>query len=77
MPELPDVEIFKRYVDATALHQTIKEVLVKSPQILRGVSPQTLAQKLQGTSLRPLGATGNSCSSSWRSMGGVSCCTSG
>ena len=51
MPELPDVEIFKRYVDATALHQTIKEVSAKSRQILRGVSPQTLAQKLQGHQL--------------------------
>lgn len=26
MPELPDVEIFKRYLDATALHQKIKQV---------------------------------------------------
>jgi formamidopyrimidine-DNA glycosylase len=51
MPELPDVEVFKRYVDSTALHQTISEVSVKSRQILRGVSPQTLVQKLQGHQL--------------------------
>ncbi|MFW6324478.1 MAG: DNA-formamidopyrimidine glycosylase family protein, partial [Desulfovibrionales bacterium] len=26
MPELPDVEVFKRYLDATALHKTIAAV---------------------------------------------------
>ena len=51
MPELPDVEVFKRYADSTALYQTINEVSVKSYQILRGVSPQTLVQKLQGHQL--------------------------
>src|SRR6266566_470619 len=31
MPELPDVETFKRYLDATSLHQRIAEVgLVKN-----------------------------------------------
>jgi len=26
MPELPDVEVFKRYLDATSLHQKIEAV---------------------------------------------------
>ena len=30
MPELPDVETFKRYLDATSLHQPIKGVEVRS-----------------------------------------------
>jgi len=29
MPELPDVETFKRYLDATALHQKIQKVHVR------------------------------------------------
>src|SRR5260370_676109 len=52
MPELPDVEILKRYLDATALHQQIEAVSVKNPQILPYLSPQTLARKLRGHKLR-------------------------
>ena len=47
MPELPDVEVFKRYLDATALHKTITAVKVKSARILEGVSPQRLQEKLR------------------------------
>jgi formamidopyrimidine-DNA glycosylase len=47
MPELPDVESFKRYVDSTALHQTIRSVTVRSRKILRSVSPQRLMRALQ------------------------------
>ncbi|MFN2267839.1 MAG: DNA-formamidopyrimidine glycosylase family protein [Desulfonatronovibrio sp.] len=28
MPELPDVEVFRRYLNSTALHKTIEEVEV-------------------------------------------------
>ena len=38
MPELPDVEVFKRYLDSTALHKTIIAVEVKSAAILEGVT---------------------------------------
>jgi formamidopyrimidine-DNA glycosylase len=31
MPELPDVETYKRYLNATSLHQEINEVEVRSP----------------------------------------------
>jgi len=42
---LPDVEVFKRYVDATLLHQKIRSVEVRNEKILGGVS----AHRLQGT----------------------------
>jgi formamidopyrimidine-DNA glycosylase len=48
MPELPDVEVFKRYLDATALHKTIAAVKVKSARILEGVSSQKLRQTMKG-----------------------------
>ena len=33
MPELPDVETFKRYIDSTALHKTIKNTTVSNTKI--------------------------------------------
>jgi len=48
MPELPDVEVFKRYLDATALHKTITEVEVETAQILEGVSISKLQKSLKG-----------------------------
>lgn len=46
MPELPDVEIFKEYFQATALHQEIDGIEVKSTDVLEGVSKQRLVEKL-------------------------------
>jgi formamidopyrimidine-DNA glycosylase len=48
MPELPDVEIFKQYLDATSLHRTIKEVQITDDRILHGISPQKIRSKLKG-----------------------------
>jgi formamidopyrimidine-DNA glycosylase len=48
MPELPDVETFKRYLDATSLHQRISGVDVKSAYVLKGVSARELARRLKG-----------------------------
>jgi formamidopyrimidine-DNA glycosylase len=48
MPELPDVETFRRYLDATSLHQEIEKVEVRSRQILEGVSAQELKDGLEG-----------------------------
>jgi len=42
MPELPDVEIFKQYFDATALHQTITAVYVGDHRILQDLSENDL-----------------------------------
>jgi len=48
MPELPDVESFKRYLDATSLHQRIAHVDVLSAYVLKGISARELAQRLKG-----------------------------
>jgi formamidopyrimidine-DNA glycosylase len=48
MPELPDVEIFKRYLDATSLHQCIDDVDVRNAYILRETSARELARGLKG-----------------------------
>ena len=48
MPELPDVETFKQYFDATSLHQRIDDVDVRDAYILKGVSARELARGLKG-----------------------------
>jgi formamidopyrimidine-DNA glycosylase len=50
MPELPDVESFKRYLNATSLHQRITSVDVWSAYVLKGVSARELAGRLKGRS---------------------------
>jgi len=54
MPELPDVEVFRRYLNATALHQEIKAVTVRSQKILDGISIKRLKASLEG---RPFNST--------------------
>ncbi len=54
MPELPDVEVFRRYFNATALHQKIGSVSVHSNRILNGISPKRLKAALEG---HPFSAT--------------------
>jgi formamidopyrimidine-DNA glycosylase len=48
MPELPEVETFRRYFDRTSLHQKIKEVRLYSPEMIRGISPKKLREELKG-----------------------------
>lgn len=48
MPELPEVETFKRYLDNTSLHQPISGVDVRSAYVLKGVSARELARRLKG-----------------------------
>jgi formamidopyrimidine-DNA glycosylase len=48
LPELPDVESFKKYLDATSLHKKIEKVEVKTPEILGNTSAQKLQDKLVG-----------------------------
>lgn len=50
MPELPDVERFKTYVDETALHQEIAKVQVTDAAALEDVSQRTFRQTLRGRS---------------------------
>lgn len=49
MPELPDVEVLRRYVDSTSLHRRIDDLLVRS-QLVEG-SPQTIRRHLRGSTL--------------------------
>jgi formamidopyrimidine-DNA glycosylase len=48
MPELPEVETFKRYLDSTSLHQRITHVEVRDAYVLKHVSARGLARWLKG-----------------------------
>ena len=48
MPELPDVELFKRHLDATCLGRSIRRVIIGDTRILAGDSASELAQCLEG-----------------------------
>ena len=48
MPELPDVEMFKRYLDATSLHQRIDDIGGRNAYVLKDTSPRELARELKG-----------------------------
>jgi formamidopyrimidine-DNA glycosylase len=48
MPELPEVETFKRYLDSTSLHQRITNVDVRDAYVLKHVSMRQLARRLKG-----------------------------
>jgi formamidopyrimidine-DNA glycosylase len=47
MPELPDVETFKQYLDATSLHQRIDDVAVRNAHVLKEVTARELARALK------------------------------
>ncbi|WP_016698973.1 Fpg/Nei family DNA glycosylase [Actinoalloteichus spitiensis] len=51
MPELPDVEGFRRVVVEHALGRPVRDVVVFDPGILHGVSPEDLALALRGRRL--------------------------
>jgi formamidopyrimidine-DNA glycosylase len=48
MPELPDVETYRRYLKATALHQEIAKVHVEDARLLAGITAQALGRALVG-----------------------------
>ncbi|MGM0399733.1 MAG: DNA-formamidopyrimidine glycosylase [Chloroflexota bacterium] len=50
MPELPDVEALRQYLQATSLHQEIGDVEVRSDQVLEGTSGEVLKETLVGRS---------------------------
>jgi len=52
MPELPDVDYFRRYVEATSLHQGILHTHCSDDRIIRNVSPQKLARRLKHEQFR-------------------------
>jgi formamidopyrimidine-DNA glycosylase len=50
MPELPEVETFKRYLDTTSLHQRITNVDVRDSYVLKRVSARELVRRLKSRS---------------------------
>jgi formamidopyrimidine-DNA glycosylase len=48
VPELPELEVFKRYVDSTSLHQNIETIEVKNGKVLGSVSADGLKHGLEG-----------------------------
>jgi len=48
MPELPEVETFKRYLDSTSLHQRVTGVAVRDVYVLKRISARELARRLKG-----------------------------
>jgi formamidopyrimidine-DNA glycosylase len=48
MPELPDVELYKRYLDKDALRQTIERVVVNDARILDDLPPDAFVSRLTG-----------------------------
>jgi formamidopyrimidine-DNA glycosylase len=48
MPELPDVELYRRYLDATSLHQPFDHVEVEALRVLEDTTPQALGRRLKG-----------------------------
>src|SRR5262245_57273478 len=51
MPELPEVETFKRYLDSTSLRQRITTVEVQDAYVLKRISARALARRLKGRRL--------------------------
>jgi len=47
MPELPDVEVIRRYLASTSLHQTIIEVGVLEPSLVEGMPVQEFQRLLR------------------------------
>jgi formamidopyrimidine-DNA glycosylase len=51
MPELPDVEVFRRILARSSLHRTIEGVRVTDTRMLRDVEQRTVRRQLRGRSL--------------------------
>lgn len=59
MPELPDVEVFKRYLDSTSLRQKISSAEVKNEKILGEASSRKLERELTGKEFESARRHGN------------------
>jgi formamidopyrimidine-DNA glycosylase len=51
VPELPDVEGFKRYYARHAAGRRVESVVAPAPSIVRNTSPQALGRALRGVTL--------------------------
>lgn len=61
MPELPDVEIFRRYIQSTALHKNIRSVKIFDTAVLKDIGASALAGELKGHSFEQAGRHGKYC----------------
>ncbi len=52
MPELPDVETFRRYLKSRVLGKVVERVEVLAPAMLRDISTEQLHSQLRGSRLR-------------------------
>ncbi|MBX5455034.1 MAG: hypothetical protein K6U10_14010 [Acidobacteriia bacterium] len=52
MPELPDVELFKRLAEQCCIGKTIADLKVADPKLLKGVSPAALQRQWRNKKLR-------------------------
>jgi len=50
MPELPDVEIFRGYLDSTALHKRIESVQVEKARVIKNTTVEDFTGALPGNS---------------------------
>ena len=50
MPELPEVNTFKKYFDGTSLHQQILDVSISDGKIIRNIAEDDFVEKLSGQS---------------------------
>ena len=49
MPELPDVELFRRYLDQTCKGRVLRHVAANDPKMLAGISSDAFAAKVEGS----------------------------
>ncbi len=52
MPELPEVESFKTYIDDHALHQKITHAKLSTSELLLDTSSKHLIETLEGNSFK-------------------------
>ncbi|MBD3274123.1 MAG: DNA-(apurinic or apyrimidinic site) lyase, partial [Candidatus Marinimicrobia bacterium] len=49
MPELPDVEVFRQYLDSTALYQKVSGVEIRKERLLEDISPGDFKKAVEGS----------------------------
>lgn len=61
MPELPNVEVFRRYLNSTALHKTIEDVEVVETAILVDISPDAFRSGMRSRTMEETRRHGKYC----------------
>jgi formamidopyrimidine-DNA glycosylase len=58
LPELPDVELLRRYVEATSLHKTIAEATIDAPRMLHDTTAAQVRSRLLNKAFEAAGRHG-------------------